>query len=61
MHIAYSIFRTEEKEQDANLSLARYSGYQAACQKHNETIAAIQRYLPDWLPPFHPVINTKNN
>lgn len=55
MHIAHSKFRTEEKDQATNLPLARHHGYQAACQKHAETIATIQRYLPGWVPPYYSI------
>jgi hypothetical protein len=30
----------------------RYRGYQAACQKYEQEIAAIQQYLPGWKPAF---------
>lgn len=30
----------------------RYRGYQAACQKYEQEIAAIQQYIPGWQPAF---------
>ncbi|QKJ28492.1 hypothetical protein HQ865_01520 [Mucilaginibacter mali] len=59
MYIAYSALRTEEKDLNNNDAWARYQGYRAACQKHNETIAAIQKYLPGWQPSFHQELNNK--
>lgn len=59
MYIAYSAFRPEEKDQNNNDVLARYQGYQVACQKHNQTIAAIQKYIPGWQPAFYQTLNTK--
>ena len=61
MHLAYSAFRDNIKLTNSNsieqlpttrrLKL-RYRGYLAACQKYEQEIAAIQRYLPDWQPAF---------
>jgi hypothetical protein len=51
MHIAYSAFRVSAKKSAcSNHHLALYQGYLAACEKHQETIAAIQEYLPGWRP-----------
>lgn len=56
MHIAYSALRTKRKNGKAlpvNKELTdRYEGYQTACNKYRAEIAAIQKYLPGWLPPF---------
>ena len=30
----------------------RYLGYQAACEKYQSEIAAIQQYIPNWKPAF---------
>ncbi|MVN89599.1 hypothetical protein [Mucilaginibacter aquatilis] len=60
MHIAYSSltnFHTHSKrnrtrnEIDKVLKL-RHKAYEAACIKHREEIAAIQKYLPGWQPAF---------
>ncbi|WP_295772842.1 hypothetical protein [uncultured Mucilaginibacter sp.] len=60
MHIAYSLFKnlngsskrnTTENEIDEVLKL-RYKAYKAACIKHRQEIAAIQKYLPGWQPDF---------
>ena len=56
MHIAYSALRTTTKNDKAQLKnqqlQQRLEGYQAICQKYNHEIAAIQKYLPGWMPPF---------
>jgi len=52
MQIVYSALYTTGKRPDNNPASARYRGYLAACEKHRETIAAIQQYLPDWQPEF---------
>jgi len=45
MYIAYSAINKPGAK-----TSARLRGYQAACQKHKETIAAIRQYLPGWEP-----------
>jgi hypothetical protein len=50
MHIAYSALRSTGKHPDSKTTSARYRGYAAACQKHQQTIAAIREYLPGWEP-----------
>lgn len=50
MHLAYSALRTTGKRPGNNRAAARYRGYRAACEKHRETIARIQQYLPGWQP-----------
>ena len=56
MHIAYSALRTKSKNgknQLANKKLdQRYQAYQTACNKYQAEIAAIQKYMPGWMPPF---------
>jgi hypothetical protein len=52
MHLAYSALRSTAKQPVNKKISARYKGYQAACQKHKDTIAAIQEYLPGWQPSF---------
>jgi len=56
MHIAYSALRpgsTKNRTKPANKQLLeRYNAYQAVCQKYGDEIAAIQKYLPGWTPPF---------
>ncbi|MES2266509.1 MAG: hypothetical protein V4520_07100 [Bacteroidota bacterium] len=56
MHIAYSALRTKPKNgkpkfNDKQLT-ERYRGYQTACNKYRAEIAAIQQYMPGWMPPF---------
>jgi len=61
MQIVYSALR-QTRETKNNRAAARYRGYLAACEKHRETIAAIQQYLPDWQPEFNqpkPVISNE--
>ena len=50
MHLAYSALSLPEK---SNRYKARYAGYRAACNKHRDTIAAIQKYMPGWQPGFN--------
>jgi hypothetical protein len=63
MHIAYSAIRQAATTTPQTLQLKpagddlpepllRYNGYQAACQKLNQEIAAIQKYIPGWMPVF---------
>ncbi|WP_413668900.1 hypothetical protein ACEN9X_02480 [Mucilaginibacter sp. Mucisp86] len=33
--------------------LQRFEGYRAACEKYRDEIAAIQKYLPGWVPAFN--------
>ncbi|MFD1255729.1 hypothetical protein ACFQ3S_02890 [Mucilaginibacter terrae] len=61
MHLAYSALQnnagivtpvsTPGKTVHRKLKL-RYIGYQAACQKYEQEITAIQQYLPGWYPAF---------
>lgn len=50
MHLAYSAFRLTSKAPKRKQPSARYRGYIAACEKHRQTIAEIQQYLPGWQP-----------
>lgn len=52
MHLAYSALRNTGKRPANKKAVDRYKGYLAACQKHQQTIAAIQEYLPGWQPSF---------
>lgn len=52
MHLAYSALRNTDKKRPNKKAKARYSGYLAACKKHQQMIAEIQAYLPGWQPPF---------
>ncbi|MDB5286970.1 MAG: hypothetical protein JWR05_1919 [Mucilaginibacter sp.] len=56
MYIAYSALRTTTKNgtsQIKNKQLQhRLAAYQATCQKYSKEIAAIQKYLPGWMPMF---------
>lgn len=51
MHIAYSALRPHQNSVKTRAS-ARYRGYLAACSKHEQTIAAIRQYMPEWKPAF---------
>jgi hypothetical protein len=51
MHLTYSALRRDAHQPDPETK-ARFRGYQAACKKHQQTIAAIRQYLPGWMPPF---------
>ncbi|MEB0249928.1 MULTISPECIES: hypothetical protein [unclassified Mucilaginibacter] len=56
MHIAYYALRTKQKNGKAELNnqhlAERYQAYQTACNKYRAEIAAIQQYMPGWMPPF---------
>ncbi|MET3980908.1 hypothetical protein ABIB62_004045 [Mucilaginibacter sp. UYP25] len=56
MHIAYCALRTKKKNGTTTLIndelTQRYQGYQTACNKYRAEIAAIQQYIPGWVPPF---------
>jgi hypothetical protein len=59
MHIAYSAINPaqpdlpQQKQPDTeNERLLRYQGYKYACDKYSHEIAAIQQYLPGWMPKF---------
>lgn len=56
MHIVHSALRTKKIKDNYLLNdrelQQRYEGYQLACTKYRQEIAAIQKYLPGWAPKF---------
>lgn len=56
MHLAYSAISQTNNNQNLsqtdNERLLRYQAYQQTCEKYRHEIAAIQKYLPGWLPKF---------
>ena len=58
MYIAYSALRnrnenpTCQNTTDYNLQIndPQLTGYMAACAKYRREIAAIQQYIPGWMP-----------
>jgi hypothetical protein len=63
MHVAYSAIQQfstannnfnnqNEPDELMHEPMLRYQGYQAACQKLSKEIAAIQQYMPGWMPAF---------
>jgi hypothetical protein len=62
MHLAYSAINTisngqpssvgDDQHQNNNELMLRYQAYQTACNKYSSEIAAIQKYIPGWLPKF---------
>ncbi|MEO7216258.1 hypothetical protein [Mucilaginibacter sp.] len=56
MYLVHSALRTTIKNGKAELKnkelQQRLEAYQTVCNKHREEIAAIQRYLPGWMPTF---------
>ncbi|QEM09295.1 hypothetical protein [Mucilaginibacter rubeus] len=61
MYIVFSAFRqpaqisiNEYRTDVANEQevLQRIEGYRMACEKYRDEIAAIQKYMPGWLPSF---------
>ncbi|MBB5395622.1 hypothetical protein HDC91_001650 [Mucilaginibacter sp. AK015] len=56
MYIAYSALRTKQKNgkhmPTSRELTKRAAGYIAACDKYRHEIAAIQKYIPGWMPPF---------
>jgi hypothetical protein len=61
MHIAYSALHDSDEKsrehKDQHTTRLRYRAYKQACEKHQEYIAQIQKYLPGWFPKFD--YNTK--
>jgi hypothetical protein len=62
MHLVFSAINTinnnrhqltnsQQDQPNAEL-LLRYEAYQTACDKYSQEIAAIQKYIPGWLPKF---------
>jgi hypothetical protein len=62
MHLAYSAISTinnnqntpvnEDQNQLCNDLILRYQAYQTTCEKYSREIAAIQKYMPGWMPKF---------
>jgi hypothetical protein len=59
MHLAYSAISSinttlqpSPNNQTDNELLLRYQAYQSTCHKYSNEIAAIQKYIPGWLPKF---------
>ncbi len=59
MHLAYSAINPtnnlspqDQYEQPDNELSLRYQAYQITCEKYRREIAAIQQYIPGWLPKF---------
>jgi hypothetical protein len=60
MHLAYSAISTITNQQPIGIQLngpeneiqLRYNAYQATCNKFSSEIAAIQKYIPGWVPKF---------
>jgi len=53
MHLIYSALRPaygrSSKKSEIQL---RYQAYLSACDKYKNHIKEIQKYLPNWMPPF---------
>jgi hypothetical protein len=56
MHLAHSALRTNSQNGKTELNdkelQQRLDAYNTACQKYRTEIAAIQKYLPGWMPGF---------
>jgi hypothetical protein len=56
MYIAHSALRTTNKNGKTALAdeqlQQRLEAYRAACQKYEQEILAIQKYMPGWAPEF---------
>ena len=56
MYIAHSALRTKTQNGKTVVNVPhlqqRLQAYQAACQKYQQEIIAIQKYLPGWTPAF---------
>ena len=59
MYIAFSALQPQTmagRNQNENLSnsepVLRYKAYVATCEKYKDEIAAIQKYIPGWMPSF---------
>ena len=61
MHIVYSAINTNLTSrhlhdnghaQTQNEIAVRYKAYQDTCDKYRHEIAAIQKYIPGWIPKF---------
>lgn len=57
MHLAYSAFTATSQTNTNTVNstiIIRLKAYQAICEKYKREIAAIQKYLPNWVPTFYP-------
>lgn len=57
MHIAYSAIQNSAPQQPTQPAVKqqqniRLRAYQATCSKYSKEIAAIQKYIPGWLPAY---------
>lgn len=59
MHIAYSALQQPTPNSQScpatepdHEPLLRYQAYQAVCIRYSNEIAAIQKYMPGWMPAF---------
>jgi uncharacterized protein YlxW (UPF0749 family) len=56
MYLAHSALRTTTKNCKTQLKdkelQQRIEAYQSTCQKYQHEIAAIQKYMPGWMPLF---------
>ena len=58
MHLAYSAINNDtnnntsqnNQTQPENETLLRYRAWQTTCIKYSDEIAAIQKYMPGWVP-----------
>ena len=53
MHLIYSALRPQQdSDHQTHESQLRYRAYLAACAKHRDHIAKIQKHFPNWVPRF---------
>jgi hypothetical protein len=57
MHIAYSAIQNTTPQQPEEQAInqqqsIRLRAYQATCSKFSKEIAAIQKYMPGWIPSY---------
>jgi hypothetical protein len=60
MHLAYSAISTISNNHSTGVQLnepeseiqLRYNAYKTTCDKFSREIAAIQKYIPGWVPKF---------
>lgn len=57
MYIAHNALRptanTSRKKPIKSALAERFEAYNITCNKYQNEIAAIQKYLPGWMPAFH--------
>lgn len=54
MHIVYNALKTQEHIKEKNDAMQKkYKAYIEVCNKYTHEIAAIQKYIPGWQPPFN--------